>query len=91
MEMFEYDARKSMANLEKRGIDFREAQELWLDPGIVEFRLCHSGERRWGAIARLRDGLWTAIFTIRGEKICFISVRRSTMKEVSFYDKANDR
>lgn len=90
MEMFEYDTWKLMSNLEKHGIDFQEAQELWLDPGLVEFRLYHSGERRWAAIARLRDGLWTAIFTTRGGRIRLISVRRSTMKEVSFYDKAND-
>ncbi len=90
MEMFEFDERKSLLNYEKHGIDFFDAQELWLDRGLVEFRLHYSGEQRWGAIARLRDGCWTAIFTMRGSRIRLISVRRSTMKEVSFYDKAND-
>lgn len=48
MEMFEYDIWKSMSNLEKHGIDFQEAQELWLDPGLVEFRLYHSGGKALG-------------------------------------------
>ena len=29
--MFEYDPDKSLINLEKHGMDFDEAQNLWLD------------------------------------------------------------
>ncbi len=32
MHDFEYDDEKSTLNLEKHGIDFVAAQELWIDP-----------------------------------------------------------
>ncbi len=33
---FEFDPRKSAANLAKHGIDFVAAQEIWMDPDMVE-------------------------------------------------------
>ena len=36
MFVFEFDERKSQGNLEKHGIDFLEAQELWKDPDLLE-------------------------------------------------------
>ena len=36
MYLFEFDEQKSQANLEKHGIDFVQAQELWRDPYLVE-------------------------------------------------------
>ena len=33
---FEFDERKSRANKVKHGIDFVEAQALWLDEALVE-------------------------------------------------------
>ena len=89
---FEYDRSKSERNLKKHGVDFEEAQELWSDPYMVRFAVEYGGERRWGVIARLFDGLWTAFCTMRGRKTRIISVRRATPKEVSLYDKEhNDR
>ena len=89
---FEYDQAKSISNLEKHGIDFEEAQELWSDPFATAAALEHRGERRWVLIARLADGVWAAIYTMRGERVRIISVRRATAREVAVYDKArNDR
>lgn len=36
MNRFEYDPSKSLSNLEKHGIDFDDAQELWQDPSVME-------------------------------------------------------
>ena len=33
---FEFDSLKSQSNLKKHGIDFVEAQLLWLDPYLLE-------------------------------------------------------
>ncbi len=33
---FEFDEQKSQANLDKHGIDFVQAQELWSDPYLIE-------------------------------------------------------
>lgn len=38
MIVFEFDEEKSLSNLEKHGIDFHSAQELWKDPDIVEIQ-----------------------------------------------------
>ena len=87
---FEYDPDKSDANYDKHEIDFEEAQELWEDPGLVEYGLEYGGERRFAIVAKLADGYWTAICTMRRKRVRIISVRRATRKEVSLYDKTND-
>ena len=85
---FEYDERKSAANLEKHGIDFEEAQALWNDPDFLEFSLEFKGEVRMGAMARYAGRCWVAIYTMRGEAVRLISVRGATRKEMAFHDKA---
>ena len=87
---FEFDEKKSESNLDKHGIDFVEAQDLWADVYMVQARLDYGGERRWAAIARLADGLWTAVYTMRGQRVRLISVRRATPKEVALYDRHNN-
>lgn len=89
---FEFDLRKSEANRSKHGIDFVEAQELWDDRFLLDLALDYGGESRRAVIARLSDGVWTAIYTMRGPRIRIISVRRATKKEAALYDKAfNER
>lgn len=87
---FEYDPSKSESNLEKHSIDFDEAQEMWGDPNRIEYDLCYGGEDRFAVVARLSDGLWTAVCTKRGNNVRIISVRRSVREEVSLYDKTNN-
>ncbi|MDQ6970691.1 MAG: BrnT family toxin [Mariprofundus sp.] len=36
MRDFEYDDKKSALHLKKHGIDFVAAQELWLDPELID-------------------------------------------------------
>lgn len=89
---FEFDPNKSFANLEKHGIDFDEAQLLWADEDMMEFPLPFKGESRFGVMARYGGSVWIAVCTMRDRKTRIILVRRATVKEVSFYDKArNDR
>jgi uncharacterized DUF497 family protein len=33
---FEFNSQKSLSNIKKHGIDFVEAQLLWLDPYLLE-------------------------------------------------------
>lgn len=88
---FIYDASKSASNEEKHGIDFDEAQALWDDIDMMEFPLEFKGEKRFGVIARYQGSCWTGVCTMREDVVRIISVRRSTKKEVSLYDrKRND-
>ncbi|MGD9557560.1 MAG: BrnT family toxin [Mangrovibacterium sp.] len=83
--MFEYDPNKSLANKEKHGIDFEEAQSLWLDPRGVEINARTVGESRKLLIARLDKAVWSAIFTLREGVVRIISVRKSRENEKKIY------
>lgn len=87
---FEFDQRKSEINENKHGINFIEAQDLWLDEYRMTVELKHKGEQRHLLIAHYGGGLWSAVFTLRNEVVRIISVRRSTKGEVSFYDKCKN-
>ena len=83
---FEYDPDKSKTNMDKHGIDFDEAQNLWDDAYKILFPVVLKGESRVLMVARYQGKHWTAIYTMRGEKIRIISVRRSRQKEVQYYE-----
>lgn len=83
---FEYDPVKSNANLEKHGIGFEEAKRLWLDEKRVLVPAHSSTEFREAIVAELDGKLWTAIYTMRGDAIRIISVRRSRDEEREGYN-----
>jgi uncharacterized DUF497 family protein len=84
---FEWDEKKSESNRLKHGIDFQAAKNLWLDDHRVEIRAPYPLEDRNIIIAEYENRLWTAIFTMRGETIRMISVRRARIKEVALYEE----
>ncbi|MEZ5564039.1 MAG: BrnT family toxin [Gammaproteobacteria bacterium] len=83
---FEFDPRKSAANLAKHGIDFVDAQRLWEDPDLLEIPARTEDEPRWLLIGRIDAKLWSAVVTSRGDAIRLISVRRSRDDEVALYE-----
>lgn len=83
---FEYDKNKSIQNLEKHGIDFQEAQELWKDPRLLEIPARTEQESRSMLIGKIRGKHWSAIVTKRKNAIRIISVRRSRITEVNLYE-----
>ena len=82
---FEFDPEKSGINRVKYGIDFVEAQALWLDDQRVIHIARFADEFRKGIIARIGLICWTAIYTYRKDKIRIISVRRSRHEEKEQY------
>lgn len=84
---FEWDNNKSISNKEKHGIDFETAMNLWQDNNRVEITASYPEESRWIMIGKIKDKLWTAIYTIRKDTIRIISVRRSREKEVKLYEE----
>lgn len=85
--MFEYDPNKSQSNKQKHGIDFEEAQQLWKDHNLLIFNVQTEPESRQLAIAKLNNKHWSAIFTLRGNNIRLISVRRARKKEIELYEE----
>ena len=83
---FEFDERKSQANLKKHGIDFVDAQELWGDSNLVEIPANTTDEPRFLVIGRIQGKHWSAVVTPRDDNIQIISVRRSRVEEVAIYE-----
>ncbi len=86
MARFEFDDKKSSDNLAKHGIDFQDAQALWKDPDLLQFRAKSEDEERYLVIGRIDAKHWSAIVTYRGESIRLISVRRSRKTEIELYE-----
>ena len=91
MFIFEFDDEKSIANKEKHGIDFHDAQRLWSDPYLLEFPARSDDEPRFLLIGRIAEKYWTAVITYRNGQVRLISVRRSRKKEVELYESARFR
>ena len=83
---FEFDEAKSQTNLDKHGIDFITAQELWNDPYLLEIRARSKDEQRFLLIGVIGGQHWSAVVTYREDRVRLISVRRSRQKEIELYE-----
>ena len=83
---FEYDTKKSASNKEKHGIDIEEAKTLWLDGERIEFQVKCEDEPRYALLAKYKDKIWMAIYTLRETRHRLISVRRARKKERGLYE-----
>lgn len=88
---FEFDPAKSAANRAKHGIDFETAQALWLDDHGIEIPARSETEPRSAVIGMIEGKLWTAFFTMRGDAVRIISVRRARDYEVEAYEQQEER
>ena len=84
---FEFDPVKSDANVQKHGIDFERAQALWHDSRRLALSAASDDEPRYALVAGFEDKIWLAIYTMRGERIRIISVRRARRREVNEYEQ----
>lgn len=83
---FEFDESKSRANKSKHGIDFVEAQALWLDEMLMEIPARTQDEPRFVVVGMISEKHWSAVITYRGEKVRIVSVRWSRVEEVAIYE-----
>jgi uncharacterized DUF497 family protein len=83
---FEFDPDKSTANKAKHGIDFVEAQAMWLDAGLYAYPVSAEGEIRYLVTGVIQDKLWTAVITWRNDRVRIISVRRARKNERQSYE-----
>ena len=83
---FEFDEVKSRTNKTKNGIDFVEAQALWLDEMFVEIPARTEDEPRFLVVGMISGKHWSAVITYRGERVRLVSVRRARVEEVAIYE-----
>lgn len=87
---FEYDENKSQINKKKHGIDFVDAQNLWLDENalIIPANIVDE-ELRYALISKFKNKCYTAIFVLRNDTYRIVSVRRCRKNEEKHYEKDN--
>jgi uncharacterized protein len=83
---FEFDEAKSRTNKGKHGIDFVEAQTLWLDEAFVEIPARTEDEERFVVVGMISGKHWCADVTYRDERVRIISVRQARAEEVEVYE-----
>jgi uncharacterized DUF497 family protein len=83
---FEYDPAKSGQNEEKHGVNFEQAKELWLDEDHLVIPARSEGEQRWALLGKMENKIWVMFYTLRGERVRIISVRRARSNEEEFYE-----
>ena len=88
---FEWDDAKAESNLEKLGVSFEEASQIWEDPNLMVLSAKRIGEKRKLAIGRSYSVIFSVIHTERGDAVRIISARRATQKERTTYERGQDR
>jgi uncharacterized DUF497 family protein len=88
---FTYDRKKSTSNKAKHGIDFVEAQALWLDDGLIEIPAKSDTELRFAVVGRIDKKHYAGFITYRDEEVRLISVRRARKEEVELYESRRTR
>jgi uncharacterized DUF497 family protein len=83
---FEFDPAKSRSNNAKHGIDFDEAQALWLDPRLIEAPARTDDEPRFLVVGMIGGQHWSAVCVRRGDRVRLISVRRAREQEIERYE-----
>lgn len=87
--MYEWDDNKNQKNIEKHGIGFENAIEVFSDSNaIVQFNRDIDGEIRDQIIGKINGEIVIlfVVFTKRGSKIRLISARRANKSERAIYE-----
>jgi uncharacterized DUF497 family protein len=87
---FEWDDEKAVSNLEKHGVSFGEATEVFYDPNAFEdYDTMHSaGESRFVIIGLSSRRLLYVVYVERtADTIRIISARKADKSEQKFYER----
>ena len=84
----EFDPDKDAANLTKHGVSLRFGARIFGDVDVLVVLTLRSDdeEERFKAIGKVGGDLWTGVHVYRGDRVRFISVRRSNGGEQRAYD-----
>ena len=90
--IFEWDEAKRTTNLEKHGVDFVDASDMWTRPMLVAEDVRREyGESRYIGMGYVQDRLMVVVYTHRTANVVrIISLRKANSREVRIYGKATD-
>ena len=85
---YEWDENKRVANLAKHGVDFIDAEDFDWSSAIetIDDRSNYI-EDRWIALGFIGSRLHVLIYTMRGENIRLISLRKANKREKDYYEE----
>ncbi len=90
--MFIWDEKKNATNLVKHGIAFDAVHDFDWDGALILPDDRHNyGEDRQRAFGFLFGKLYAVIFTLRGEDIRLISLRRANKREERLYENLKEK
>ena len=87
MQVFEWDETKRTLNLNKHGIDFVDAIEVFRDPNRIELETVRHGETRYQTIGIVNNIVLLVVYTIRNKVKRIISARRASKNERKAYHR----
>jgi uncharacterized DUF497 family protein len=87
--VFVWDETKRRSNLEKHGLDFKDAHLVYDNPDKSTYDTSRAGERRLMdlALAVVRGKLLALIYTERGNDVRVISFRPASREERKQYEE----
>jgi uncharacterized DUF497 family protein len=85
MAKFEWDENKDQKNLEKHGISFEDASDIFNDPDRLIFSQERQGEKRYLTIGKAYEAIISIIYTTRDLVYRIISARRASKEERRAY------
>ncbi|AZR95111.1 hypothetical protein BBB39_16125 [Bordetella trematum] len=84
-----YDPAKNDKNIAERGLSFELAHGFeWNSALVIEDARQDYSEVRYQALGKIDERLYMLVFTVRGEAIRVISLRKANSREVARYEKA---
>jgi len=85
---YEWDELKNQQNMNKHGVDFSLAVHFeWSEAKVIEDDRLDYGESRFIAHGLIGVRLYAMAFTLRGEMVRIISLRKSNKREVKLYER----
>jgi uncharacterized protein len=88
---FEWDEAKRLANLNKHGVDFADAEEFdWIGAEFRDDQNAVYGEDRFRALGYFRSRMHVVIFALREARTRIISFRPAVKREIRKYEKEKD-
>ena len=90
--MFVWDNNKRVSNIEKHGLDFYFAENVFMGEKITfEDTRCNYGEKRFNTFGLLEGRLVVISHVSRDENIRIISMRKGNKREQDFFRKTIEK
>lgn len=83
--MYEWDEAKNQANIEKHGMSFEEALQVFDGRPRYSYTSVRNAEVRYATVAEIEKRLWVVVWTPRQKNKRIISTHRADDAEVKKY------